>query len=154
MPYGWQFKEEKVSVPCTRSIKRLNCFALISRSNQCYSYSTTANIDAAFILQRLDELSLQINKQTVIALDCAAVHRSKLIKERLPHWRKRGLWLFYLPPYSPHLNIAETLWRMRKGKWIKPEDYSSSEQLFYAATQSLNAVGKSIFINFSPFNPT
>ncbi|WP_350480487.1 transposase [Bacteroides acidifaciens] len=26
------------------------------------------------------------------------------------------MFLFFLPPYSPHLNIAETLWRMLKGQ--------------------------------------
>ena len=31
------------------------------------------------------------------------------------------------PPYSPHLNIAETLWRMLKGQWIQPADYISTD---------------------------
>jgi transposase len=152
VPYGWQFAGERVSVPATKDSKRLNCFALINRENCCHSYSTTKKMDGAFIAERLEELSFSISKQTVVVLDCASTHRSKLIKERLPYWRKRGLWLFYLPPYSPHLNLAETLWRVMKGKWLKPEDYSSAEQLFYATAQCLKAVGKTAFINFSPFN--
>jgi transposase len=152
VPYGWQFKEEKVSVPCFKDNRRLNCFALISRDNHCHSYTTTQNIDAAFLVEHLEQLSLSITKQTVIVLDCAAVHRSKSIKERLPYWRKRGLWLFYLPPYSPHLNVAETLWRVMKGKWLRPQDYGSSQQLFYATDRCLAAVGKTASINFSPFN--
>ncbi|WP_338045584.1 transposase [Paraprevotella xylaniphila] len=43
-------------------------------------------------------------------------HRNKKIKELHPIWEKRGLFLFYLPPYSPQLNISETLWRILKGK--------------------------------------
>ncbi len=58
----------------------------------------------------------------------------------------------FLPPYSPHLNLAETLWRVMKGKGLKPLDYCSSEQLFYAANRCLAAVGKTAFINFSPCN--
>ncbi|WP_440432814.1 transposase, partial [Prevotella sp.] len=30
-------------------------------------------------------------------------------------WEKRGLFLFYLPLYSPELNPAEILWRILKG---------------------------------------
>lgn len=152
VPYGWQFGDEKVSIPSSNDSKRLNCFALISRDNRCSAYTTTQHLNAAFIVERLEELSLSITRQTVIVLDCAALHRSKTIKERLPYWRKRGLWLFYLPPYSPHLNLAETLWRVMKGKWLRPEDYCCTEQLFYATNRCLAAVGKTTFINFSPFN--
>lgn len=31
--------------------------------------------------------------------------------------------LFYLPPNSPELNPAETLWCILKGKGIRPADY-------------------------------
>ena len=33
------------------------------------------------------------------------------VKERGALWQKRGLFVFFLPPYIPHLNIAEILWR-------------------------------------------
>ncbi|WP_156148673.1 transposase [Bacteroides intestinalis] len=33
----------------------------------------------------------------------------------MPFWQKRGFFLFYLPPYSPHLNIAETIWENALG---------------------------------------
>jgi transposase len=152
VPYGWQFKGEEVWVPSAKKPQRLNCFALISRQNHCHWHSTLQNIDAAYIAERLEELSFSITRQTVVVLDCAGPHRSKVIKERLPYWRKRGLWLFFLPPYSPHLNLAETLWRVLKGKWLKPQDYCSSDQLFYAANRCLTAVGETAFINFSAFN--
>jgi transposase len=54
-----------------------------------------------------------------------------------------------LPPYSPHLNIAETLWRILKGKWIRPLDYVSTGSLFYTTNRALAAVGKGLFINYS-----
>ncbi|MDR2691740.1 MAG: transposase [Dysgonamonadaceae bacterium] len=34
------------------------------------------------------------------------------MRERRPVREQRGLFLFYIPPYSPHLNISETLWRI------------------------------------------
>lgn len=35
------------------------------------------------------------------------------------HKKKLGLFLFYIPFYSPHHNIIETLWCIMKEKWIK-----------------------------------
>jgi hypothetical protein len=43
--------------------------------------------------------------------DNGPCHRGKLVKARRAAWRARGLRLFFLPPYCPHLNRIETLWR-------------------------------------------
>jgi len=59
----------------------------------------------------METLSAELKKLTVIVLDNARIHTSKIIKERQKLWRQRALYLFYLPRYSPHLNIVETLWR-------------------------------------------
>jgi transposase len=66
-----------------------------------------------------------------------------------PVWEKRGLFLFFLPPYSPQLNIAETLWRILKGKWIRPQDCVSTDTLFYTTNSALAEIGKELRINYS-----
>jgi putative transposase len=38
-------------------------------------------------------------KMTVIVLDNASVHRSKLVKSAVERWQEQGLLLFFLPPY-------------------------------------------------------
>ncbi|HEX8637237.1 MAG TPA: transposase [Pyrinomonadaceae bacterium] len=47
-------------------------------------------------------------------MDNAPSHRARIIKEQIKVRHGRGLFLFYLPRYSPHLNIVETLWRKLK----------------------------------------
>ena len=54
-------------------------------------------------------------------------------------------------PYSPHLNIIEILWHELKCRWLKPEDYSCVQGLFYQVTLALMAVGCSLKINFTAF---
>ncbi len=54
-------------------------------------------------------------------------------------------------PYSPHLNIAETLWRKLKYEWLKADDYADNETLCYQVRQALSAVGNSLNIRFSEF---
>lgn len=151
VPYGWQFPGEDVCIKSEKGYK-INCLGLISRSNQCHWTTTYDNIDALFIRQYFDDLSFKIRKQTFIVLDCARVHTAKIIKERLEYWQQRGLYIFYLPPYSPHLNIAETLWRKLKKEWIVPEDYLEKDALSYAVNRCLANVGEKLTINFSPFN--
>ena len=85
-------------------------------------------------------------------LDNASIHKAKIIQQQLKFWAKRGLYIFYLPPYSPHLNIAETLWRKIKKEQIDPLDYLNKETLFYAVNRCLAQLGKAWKINFSNFN--
>jgi transposase len=66
-------------------------------------------------------------------------------------WRRRGLFVFYLPTYSPHLNIAETVWRKLKYERLTAEDYESQGHLQYAVSLALAAFGKSLKIRFSGF---
>ena len=122
VPYGWQFKEENV---CIRSAKgkRLNCFGIITRSNHFVYQTTTQTINSDFIIEQLDELSLTIKKHTVVVLDNARIHQSKTTAAMQIIWAKRGLFLFFLPPYCPHLNIIERLWKEIKGRWLQPKEF-------------------------------
>ncbi len=112
-------------------------------------FSTTENMTAETIADFLDRLSLRTRKNTFVVLDNASVHRSKLMMELRQIWEKRGLFIFFIPPYSPHLNIAETLWRILKGKWLMPVDYFSTESLLYATNRALAAIGFELNINFA-----
>ena len=96
--------------------------------------------------------SLKVPVTTVLVLDNARVHTSQLVQERRRFWQDRGLFIFYLPPYSPHLNIAETLWRKLKYEWLQASDYTAADELFYRVRQVLAAVGSSLKIQFSEFS--
>lgn len=148
VPYGWQFPDENVYIPSQRGY-RLNIFGMIDRNNRYEGFSTSESITADKVADFLDRLSFRIKKDTFVVLDNASVHRGKLISELRPIWEKRGLFLFFLPPYSPHLNIAETLWRILKGKWLSPADYASTDSLLYATNRALAGLGSELFINFA-----
>lgn len=147
VPYGWQLKGEDVFVPSQR-VARLNIFGMITRDNRYEGFTTTERMTADKIVSFLDDFSFRINKDTFIVLDNATVHRNRWIKELRPIWEKRGLFLFFLPPYSPHLNIAETLWRILKGKWIRPQDYASADMLFYTTNRALADIGNGLNIQY------
>lgn len=150
VPYGWQFKDEPVHIPASKG-RSMNYFGLLSRSNQFFYESSTETITSSFVLSQLDGFSFELVKPTVVVLDKASIHTAKKIKARIALWQERGLYLFYLPPYCPHLNIIERLWKELKARWLRACDYVSAEALFYASALALSAVGTTLRINFSAF---
>lgn len=151
VPYGWQFPDEKVSILVEKGHK-INCFGLISRCNKFHWATSEQNIDSEFIKDFIDKLSLKIEKETCLVLDNASIHRADTIQKMIRFWQKRGLFILFLPPYSPELNLAETVWRKMKGEWIDPDDYIEKDALFYAVNRFLANLGKNVKIKFSEFN--
>lgn len=150
VPYAWQFKDEKLGVPAARG-KQINCFGLVCRSSQFVFQTSYGNVNAGFIVDFFEGFSLAISKKTVVVLDNAKIHVAQKVKERLGCWQERGLFLFLLPPYCPHLNLCERVWKELKARWLKPEDYLSFDTLAYATTQCLYNVGIELVINFSDY---
>lgn len=70
VPYGWQFKGEDVFIEAAKG-RGINCFALLSRDNKLIYRTTEQSINAGFIVEELDKLLLDIQKQTVVVLDNA-----------------------------------------------------------------------------------
>lgn len=153
VPYAWQFKDEVVWMPSGQG-PALNCLGLIRRDSALLFELSPRNLTAEFLVERLERLSLNLSKETVIVLDNARIHTAKAVQERRTIWQQRGLTLFYLPPYSPHLNLAEALWRKLKYEWLRPQDYLCFEHLRYATQLALAAVGSLLNISFSKPNYT
>lgn len=151
VPYAWQFADEEAFMPSAQG-KGVSCFALMTRDNRAVIETTAQSVTSQFLFEQIERFSVGLRKLTVIVLDNAAVHRARVIKERLSVWQQRGLFLFYLPRYSPHLNIVETLWRKLKYEWLTAKDYETRDTLCYAVRLALKAVGESLRINFSGFN--
>ncbi len=105
VPYAWQFCDERVVMPSERG-GGVNCFALLSRDNRLHLRLTQETITSAWISEQLDALSLMLTRLTVVVLDNARVH-TKAIKERCHIWQERGLFVFFLPTYSPHLTLIK-----------------------------------------------
>ena len=147
VPYGWQFKDENISVKSAKG-KKLNCFGMITRRNDFVFETTYDIIDSSFIIEQINKFSNTIKKHTVIVLDNAKVHQSKVFKKMKEVWAKKQLFIFYLPPYSPQLNIIERLWKEMKERWIDIKNYEETDQLFYATKLVLNEIGKSLKLKY------
>jgi transposase len=155
VPYGWVRPAEKVGVRVLpASHRQLNCFGLISRDCR-FAYTTTEQkVNSAFLIAWLEVFATTIVKETVIVLDNAPIHKSKELLANKEQWEAKGLYLFFLPPYSPQLNIIEHLWRVMKGKWLEVNDYRNAHTLFDATNNCLAQIGISKTVNFSNYKLT
>lgn len=150
VPYGWQFKGEEVSIPSGRG-KARNYFGLLSRDNRLRYQAFSDTVKTTDVIDCLDRLAADQIKPTVVVLDNASIHTSRHFRACLDAWQQRNLYIFYLPPYSPHYNIIERFWKELKEGWLRPQDYQTADTLFYAVNRAFAAVGNELKLQFSSF---
>ena len=148
VPYGWVKQGEQAGILSQRST-RLNVLGLLSTDNQLISYPHTGNVTTAFVIECLDDFVQQgSGSLNVVVLDNAPMHHSEAFEAKLTHWQRQGLYIFFLPRYSPHLNRIERLWKQIKYSWLKAEDYCSFDNLKQAVTHILEGFGATFTVNF------
>ena len=92
-------------------------------------------------MQSIDDFCQYLEKPTVLVVDNAPTHRSKLFFEQLEGWEEKGLYIFFLPKYSPHPNIAEIYWRKAKYEWLRPSDFFSFAKYKQKIKEIFNKIG-------------
>jgi putative transposase len=68
-------------------------------------------------------------KRCVVVLDNYSPHHGKEIKEQATALQAAGIELFYLPPYSPELNLIEPMWRHIKHEEMPVRSHSTADEL-------------------------
>jgi transposase len=147
IPYGWQPKDQYIKIVPKKS-QRLNVFGLLSKGNDLKAYSSTDAMNSDLIIAFIDDFAENITQKTVLVLDNAPIHHSETFKDKIDEWQQKDLYIFFLPTYSPHLNLIETLWRKIKYEWLKPKDYLNFDTLTNAVESIVLEIGKKYKINF------
>lgn len=147
VPYAWQTKDNPILLPAIRG-KSLSVFGLMNTlGNLVFDvYESTLNSDKLIVF--FDKFVEKITKKTVVVLDNSSLHTSKKFKEKIKEWEELDLFIYFIPPYSPELNLIEILWRFVKYKWLKFEAYSSFENLKSNLNDILDGFGTKCIINF------
>jgi transposase len=65
----------------------------------------------------------------VVVLDNASLHVSKVTKAARPDLAKAGIFLYYLPPYSPELNRIEAVFKQVKHHEMPTRSHTSKAEL-------------------------
>jgi transposase len=139
--YAWQDQGSTLRVPC-REGKRINVMGLFSlMAGTVRTEMTTENITSAQVVSFLESFSETLDKFTVVALDNASIHTAKAVIKKLPEWENKNLYLYFLPTYSPELNLIEILWRQVKYKWLPWQAYASFESLWSSLKHIFSEIG-------------
>lgn len=113
-----------------------------------YQETVEGSINSEKMVEIFDRFSKTIVKKTVVVLDNAPIHRSKLFASKLKGWREQDLYIYFIPPYSPELNLIEILWRFIKYKWLSFEAYIDFESLKLHLKNVLDNIGLKYSIKF------
>lgn len=148
VPYGWQEKGNAIKIVPSKETP-INIFGLMSKNNELEAYECEGSMTSAVVIAFIDDFVESRKNRTGIVLDNAPIHKSDEFKEAIKRWEKQDLYIFFLPTYSPHLNIIEILWRKIKYEWLKPHDYLNCDTLYKAVTNILCKVGDLFSINFA-----
>lgn len=148
IPYGWQPIGKQLSIKSSKD-RVSNIFGLLSRTGKLMAYSTTKSINSQFVMECIDEVAQRVNRPTVLVMDNAPWHKSDVLLKKQKEWNQKNVYLFFLPTYSPHLNLIETLWRKIKYEWLKAEDYLSANTLREAIFNIIENYDDEFCINFS-----
>lgn len=148
VPYAWQVKGTTALLPARRNrgITLLGILNPINNDLNISRYKGAAN--AQCVIQTIDEFSRSLHRKTILVLDNASIHRAKVVQQQEKIWRKRGLFLQFIPAYSPELNLIEILWKRLKHSWLKPIYYHSMDTLIEATDYILQRFGEQYSIQF------
>lgn len=151
VPYAWQDvgRSGTIGIPTSKS-KRINVLGFLNPdANELKSYLRIGSVDSEFIIEIMDDYCEKMKQPTVVVLDNAPIHTSHAVTAKLDEWERLGLTLYFLPPYSPQLNLIEILWRKIKYEWIPNSAYKNFKLLESELRSILLSYGKEYGIQFS-----
>ena len=121
----------------------------MSRQGELEAYECEGSMTSAAIIAFIDDFLASRTQRTAIVLDNAPIHKSYEFQEAMKKWEEQDLYIFFLPTYSPHLNIIETLWRKIKYEWLKPQHYENAQTLKDAVIDILKSYNEKFSIVFA-----
>ena len=132
IPYAWQDKGATLEMPCPRG-KRINVLGVLSIADAKLEVEmVTGKMTSQNVLGKLDGIAGESSTADipyVVVLDNASIHTAKVIEGMRPEWGEKGLLLYFLPTYSPELNLIEILWRKVKYEWLPFDAHESYDKL-------------------------
>ena len=147
--YAWQKRGARIVIPVMRGTSQNVLGFMWHRCQKFSSFVFEGAIDSNVVISCFDLIAQSLEKETVIVLDNAPIHRSEEFAEKIEEWEKQGLKIYFLPTYCPSLNKIEMLWKKIKYDWLTWDAYSSYKNLCRELDEILSQVGSKYYITFA-----
>lgn len=147
VPYAWQQKDQPILLPAKKG-KSFSVFGLMTTNCKLFAQTYEGNLNSQTVVDLLDKFANTIVKKTIVVLDNAPIHKSKLFMINKAKWEEKDLFIYFIPPYSPELNKIEILWRFIKYQWLGFDAYTNFQKLKGSVETIIKKVGTEYCINF------
>ncbi|MGK5090562.1 IS630 family transposase [Deltaproteobacteria bacterium TL4] len=148
VPYAWQDPDDPILLPSEKT-RRINALGFMNRKSDLFAYTFENSINSEVVVACFDEFVTTLDKTTIVVLDNAPIHHSGWFDSQIERWEEEGLYLYFLPTYSPELNLIEILWKHIKYYWLSLSAYLSFDALRKEVDRVLANVGIEYKIQFT-----
>ena len=146
--YSWclpgQRKRVKYEYPQGRRVNALATYEPFAPAPQLdavpFERTLTSDDLLAYLRERLPAASVP----RVVVLDNAGIHTSKVLKAARPGLAKQGIYLYYLPAYSPELNRIEPVFKQIKHHEIPRRSHKSKSELRASVESGFESYGRKL----------
>ena len=133
----WQPPGPTLSVPAQAHSRRWNVCGFLRGDGELAHLGRVGRLGAREFIEAVETRLLPVlRRPSILVLDNGPCHRSRLVRARRAEWRRRGLRLFFLPPYCPHLHRSETLRRLVRPHWLSPTAYTICAMIAHHGSES------------------
>ena len=146
---AWQAKDSPLALPAKRG-SVINVLGFVRSNNAGVFYEYEGAMDSETFTGLTQDFvdQLPADQKHIILLDKASVHYNKGFLDRARQWRRRNVFIQFLPSYSAELNLIEQVWRHCKHFWISVKAWLAKEELKQSVRRILADFGKTYKIDF------
>jgi transposase len=127
----------KYEYPQGRRVNALAAYEPLAPALDAAPFERTLTSDdlLAYLRDRLPAATVP----RVVVLDNAGIHTSRAVRAARPGLAKQGIYLYYLPAYSPELNRIEAVFKQVKHHDIPTRSFTSKADLRAAVEAGFEA---------------
>lgn len=152
VPYAWQPIGERIEIESSGSQgQRQNVLGFLRWDGgdfYCAAFEGRIDSHVAAGCFRQFAVDKKSEKPKLIVLDNAPIHRSEEFEEELEELAKLGVFVMFLPSYSPELNLIEILWKKIKYEWLPLDIYGSFKTMCAGLFEVLKGISSKYRITF------
>ena len=152
LPYAWQPIGERIELESRGNQgKRQNVLGFLRwDGGDFYAAAFEGSIDNHLVggCFRAFAAEKKSKQPKLIILDNAPAHRGEAFEEELAELEQQGVFVMFLPSYSPELNLIELLWRKIKYEWLPLDIYSNYQTMCEGLYEVLKGIGSKYRITF------
>jgi transposase len=145
--YSWSLPRQRKLVryeaPQGRRVNAMAAYRPYGRSPRLEVFTAERTWDAYDLLGFLEALPWS-KVPRVVVLDNASIHTSRVIRLARHRLATSGIYLYFLPPYSPELNEVEPVFRQVKHQEIPQRSFTTRAELREAVTSGFSDYGRTL----------